>query len=95
MITKKEVEHVAELSRLGLNKKEIEKIQNKFSSILSWFDLLKEVNIKKVQSTNCFILVENVMREDELEKRDLATINKLVKAIPNKKGRYVKVKSVL
>ncbi len=49
MISKKEVQHIAKLARLGLTEKEIEKFQRELSSILNYIEKLKEVDISKAE----------------------------------------------
>jgi len=98
MITKKEVQHIAKLARLGLTEKEIKKFQKELSSILDYVEKLKEVDVSNVQAT--FHLVPEVtfkkgMREDEAQKQDIGTVQKLIKAAPDKKDTYIKVKPVL
>ena len=66
MITKKEVEHIAKLARLGLADKEIEKYRKELSSILDYIERLKEVDIKNVEPTSHPVRVDNVMREDKV-----------------------------
>ena len=66
MITKKEVEHIAKLARLGLTDKEIEKYQKELSSILDYIEKLKEVDTKDVEPTSHSVKLDNVMREDKI-----------------------------
>lgn len=94
MISKKEVEHVAKLARLGLNEEEIKKMQKELTLILDYFDLLKEVNVSRVTPTSHPILLENVYREDEIEEEDSQIVLKLLKAAPSKQNDYLKVKGV-
>ena len=68
MISKEEVWHIAKLARLGLTEKEVEKYQKELSSILAYFEKLKEVDIKGVESTPHSVKVENIMREDKSTK---------------------------
>jgi len=42
MISKEEVQHIAKLARLELSENEVEKMQKDLSSILDYFNLLKE-----------------------------------------------------
>jgi len=93
MITKKEVEHIAKLARLGLADKEIKKYQKELSSILDYFEKLKEVDIKDVEPTSHSVKVENVMREDESVKAKVAG-SKLMELAPETKEGYLKVKSI-
>ena len=95
MISKQEVQHIAKLARLGLTDKEIGKFQSELSAILEYAKKLKEVDISKIKPTTHPFLLENVMREDKDEKQNLKMADKLVEAMPERKGRYTKVKSVL
>jgi len=92
MITRKEVQHIAKLARLGLTEKEIEKFQKELSSILDYIEKLKEVDISKTEPTSHSLLVENVMRSDEEIKRGLE--KKLMELAPETKEGYLKVKSI-
>jgi len=64
MISEKEVKHIAKLARLGLTGKEIKKFQKELSSILDYFEKLKEVDVSKIEPTSHSIRIENVMKED-------------------------------
>ena len=96
MILKDEVKHVAKLARLGLNSREIEKMQKELSAILEYIEKLKEVNISKVEPTYHSIKVENVVREDKArEDRGERRVRKLLDLTPKIKEDYLKVKSIL
>ncbi len=95
MISKKEVEHVAKLARLGLTWKEIEKMQKELTLILDYFDLLKEVDVSQVQPTSHSILLENVDREDIVKKESLETVNKILDGAPAREKGHVRVKGIL
>ena len=94
MINKQEIIHIANLARIGMSQKELKKIQKNMSSILNYFNLIKKVNVSQVNPTSYSVLVENVMREDEKKERNIDLANKLVEAAPQRKARYIKVKSV-
>lgn len=95
MIQKEEVKHIAKLARLGLTEKEIEKFQKELSSILDYFEKLKEVNVSKIGPTTHSVLLESVIREDKEESAETEVRNKLIEAAPDKKESFVKVKSIL
>jgi aspartyl-tRNA(Asn)/glutamyl-tRNA(Gln) amidotransferase subunit C len=94
MISKKEVQHVAKLARLGLTFKEIEKFQGELSKILDYIEKLKEVDISKVKITSHPLEIENVVREDKEDKKLKIEKGKLIKLMPEKKNGYLKVKSI-
>lgn len=95
MINKEEVKHIAKLARLGLTEKEIEQLQKELSSILDYFEELKEVDISEIEPTTHSILVENVMREDQINEKLKMKNEKLLELAPDKKDGYLKVKSIL
>lgn len=94
MISKKEVEHIAKLARLGLNEKEVEKMQRELSSILDYMEKLKEIDVSEVEPTSHPLLVENVMRDDEPKNTNSGVRRKIVKQAPDSKNNYFKVKSI-
>jgi len=94
MITKKEVEHIAKLARLGLGEKEREKMQKELSSILDYIEKLKEVDISKTQASSHPIKVENVMRNDEVQELKPEVRRKIIEQAPETKAGYLKVKSI-
>ena len=95
MITKREVQHIAKLARLGLTQNEVEKFQKELSSILDYIEKLKEVDISKVEPTSHSIKVENIMRGDTPEEKKLETREKLIEMAPETKEGFLKVKSIL
>ena len=93
MISKKDVQHIAKLARMELGDKETEKFQKDLSSILDYFELLKEVNTDKVNPTfHPSEIKENVMREDIAKPDNIA--DELIKQAPSKKERYIKVRAI-
>jgi len=94
MISEKEVKHIAKLARLGLSGIEIKKMRKGLSSILDYFNLLKEVDAKEVKKIGEKGLLGSVTRKDIAEKESPEITNKLVKAAPRREKRYIKVKAV-
>lgn len=95
MISKEDVKHIAKLSRIELSDKEVKRFQKDLSSVLDYFEMLKEVDTEGVMPTfhsseNYF--KENVVRQDRVESGDIA--DELINAASDKKERYIKVKSV-
>lgn len=95
-INKKEVEHVAKLARLGLSEAEIEKMQKELSKILDYIEKLKEVDVSEIPPTSHSILIENIMRKDEVENEEFEVkSSKLMELAPEKKDSYLKVKKII
>ena len=59
------VDHVAKLANLPLKPEEKEKFEKQLSDILAYFEKLKEVDTKNVETTSQVTGLENVVREDE------------------------------
>jgi len=93
MIKKEEVQHIANLARLGLTEDEIKKFQKDLSSILDYFNSIKEVDISKTEPT--FHPTEHSLREDKAKPQPVETANKLIEAAPENKKRHIKVKAIL
>jgi aspartyl-tRNA(Asn)/glutamyl-tRNA(Gln) amidotransferase subunit C len=95
MITKKEVEYVAKLARLGLSEKEKKKFTEELSAILDFVNKLDEVKTGKVQPAAQVTGLENVTREDKGRKKTKQETDKLLELAPEVKNRHVKVKAIL
>lgn len=93
MISKKEVQHIAELARIGLDKDEVEKFSHDLSSILDWIKQLEEVDISGVEAVSHITGLENVAREDKVF--EFGNKEGIKKLFPEEKNGYDKVKSVL
>lgn len=93
MISKQDVQHIAELARIKLTGKELKKFQKDLSSILGYFNILNKVNVSKKEPT--YHTAGKYFREDKAGPEMEQVADKLIEAAPQKKGRYIKVKSVL
>jgi aspartyl-tRNA(Asn)/glutamyl-tRNA(Gln) amidotransferase subunit C len=65
VISRKDVEHVARLSRLALSDAEIEKMREQLAAILAHIDTLRALDTEQVEPTSHAVPMENVMRDDE------------------------------
>jgi len=97
MLTKKEVEKIAELARLKLEEKEKEKFAEDLSSVLGYVQKLSEVNIEKVEPITGGTSLESVMRKDDETKciSDSQMRKQMLDAAPNREDDYFKVPSIL
>ena len=93
-LSKKEVEHIALLARLGLAEAEKAKFTEQLSSILNYVEQLKKVNTSGIEPTAQVTGLENVMRADRIEGCDQETRNKLLKNVPEIENDLIKTKSV-
>lgn len=92
-ITRKDVEHVALLSRLELTEGDIGKFTGQFNAILDYIEVLNKVDTTGVEPTAHVLPVKNVMRPDEVRPslpRDEALAN-----APERENGYFKVPKIL
>ena len=96
-LTKKEVEKIAGLARLGISEEEKEKFTEDLSLVIGYVQKLSEVNVEKVEPMTGGTNLENVVRKDD-EKKDIANDEMkadILNAAPNKENSYFKVPSIL
>ena len=67
MITKKDVEYVANLSRLELNDADKDGFVSNLQEILSYIDKLNELDTSDVEPTAHVLPLKNVKRNDEIK----------------------------
>ncbi len=97
MLTRKEVEKIAELARLGISEKEKEKFAEDLSLVLGYIQKLSEVNVEKVEPITGGTNLESVVRKDDGTK-DIADDEMkadILNAAPSKENGYFKVPSIL
>jgi len=95
MITKKEVEHMSKLSRLGLSEKEKGKFSKELSSILEFINKLNKIEVDKIEPTAQVTGLENISRKDSAKERTKKETDKLLNLAPDIENRQVKVKAIL
>lgn len=66
MISEEQVRHIASLARLGLKEGEDKKFAGQLSEILSYVEMLNEVDTSDVKPTSQVTGLENVKRKDEI-----------------------------
>jgi len=63
-LTRQEVEHIAELAKLGLSAKEIDRFQEQLSAILDYAAVLQQLDTEGIPPTARVLGTSNVMRTD-------------------------------
>ena len=100
LISKKDVKHIAKLARIELSEQEIKKYEKELSSVLNFVAKLGEVNTNNIKPLTGGTDLKSVFRADEITKEETAVearaekVARLVKAAPDHKDGYVKVKAV-
>ncbi|RJQ30036.1 Asp-tRNA(Asn)/Glu-tRNA(Gln) amidotransferase subunit GatC [Candidatus Parcubacteria bacterium] len=90
-ISKAEVEHLAELSRIELDDKEKTSLQNDLENILSYFDELKALNTDAILPKTGGALTMNELRVDSTDTRVPGDV---VQSFPEREGNLLKVPKV-
>ncbi len=68
MLTKDQVKHIAKLARLALSEGELELFAHQLSDILSYVEVLNEVNTDQVEATSQVTGLQSVTRKDEVKR---------------------------
>jgi aspartyl/glutamyl-tRNA(Asn/Gln) amidotransferase C subunit len=87
----RQVERLADLSRLSLGPQEAERLRGELSSILDYFAALDKVDLSKIARTSHDEDDEGGLREDVARP---STPDEILAGVPQKKGRYVKAPRV-
>lgn len=93
MISRADVEHVAELARLHLTDDELDRLQGQLSRILEAIAVLRDVDTSHVGPTATVLALENVMRDDE--PRDGISQEAALANAPLREGDHLRVPLVL
>lgn len=93
MISRADVEHVAELARLHLTDDEVDRLQGQLSRILEAIAVLRDVDTSHVGPTATVLALENVMRDDE--PRDGISREAALANAPLREGDHLRVPLVL
>ena len=92
-LSRKEVQHIALLARLGLSQDEIEKFRIQLSDILENFEILKQVDTADLSPTSQSIALQNILRPDEAKAS--YPVEEILKNAPQREGNSFKVRAVL
>jgi aspartyl-tRNA(Asn)/glutamyl-tRNA(Gln) amidotransferase subunit C len=91
-LTRAQVQHVAQLARLGLTDEEMEALASELSSILEYIDQLEQLDTSSIAPTAQVGELVDVMREDEV-KLSLDVEEALANA-PSRDGNYFRVRAM-
>jgi len=94
MITIKELEKLAELSRIKLTDDDKESLVKEFDSILGYVDQLKKVEVS-MDAEGRVGAVKNVMRADEVVSTSAEDRERLLKEAPQRVKDFIAVKKIL
>lgn len=97
-LSKKEVQHIAHLARLGVAEEDLEFYAEELSAVLGYVEQLNDLDVSDTAPTNHAIGLYSVFREDErydmTEKERGRRATTLQKALPAVQDGFAKVKAV-
>ncbi len=94
MITVKELEHLATLSRIKLTDDDKKSLVKEFDSILAYVDQLKKVDVK-MDAEGRVGAVKNVMRPDVAMPISAEDRERLLNEAPDREGDFIAVKKII
>ena len=92
-INQVKIKKLANLSRLNLNKSEIQNLFTDLKKILDFIDKLDEVNTENVQPLTHIHKAGNIYRDDNVSCEDIKA--SVLKQAPNHNSDYFKVPKIL
>ena len=92
-LTPDEVRHIARLARLGLSEEDVERFSDQLSSILDYFEQLKQLDTDDVPPTAYALDLHNVLRADETA--PCITPAEVFANAPAQENGYFRVRAVL
>lgn len=94
MLEIKEIEKLAELSRIHLAEEEKEGLRKEFDSILSYVEQVQKISGATIPERAAGHL-RNVMRDDVNPHESGIFTEALISAAPKREGQYIRVKKIL
>lgn len=94
MITVKEIENLANLSRIKLDEKEKQSLTKEIDSILTYVDTIKKATVD-MDYTPVPGAVHNVFRTDEPTSVSSDDRKQIIASAPDHEGEFVAVKKIL
>ncbi len=82
-----------ELSKIGLNEKEVEKFSKEFAETLEYLKIIEEVDLENVEPTYFINNNKNLLREDIVG--ESLPLEEVIKNAPDEKYGYFKLPNVL
>ena len=92
-VDEKEVEYVAMLARIELSEDEKARYSEQLSTILDFFDRLKEVDTENVEPTSHVLDLVNAYRPDEV--RPSLGVEAVLQNAPDRANRFFRVPKIL
>ena len=92
-LTRKDVEHVAHLARLGLTEDEMARLEGQLNHILDQYAVLAQLDTEGIPPTAQTIELENILRDDTVQPSLPA--EEILGLAPERNGPYFVVPPIL
>ena len=92
---REEIAHLASLSRIRVTDAELEKLEAELSSIVSYVSAVSDITGDDADTAPQLGARHNVFRKDEVTNEPGDYTEALIAEMPDKDGRYMKVKKIL
>jgi aspartyl-tRNA(Asn)/glutamyl-tRNA(Gln) amidotransferase subunit C len=92
-LSRKDVEHVAHLARLGLNDDELARLEGQLNHIVDQYAVMAALDTEHIPPTAQTIELENILREDET--RPSLSREDVLALAPQRSGDYFLVPPIL
>ena len=93
IVTPDLIKHIAKLSRIELDNKQVESFKDQFSDIIEYFDKLNELDTGNVDPMSHAVELNNVLAPDEQE--ESLSAKKALSNAPSSDDVFFKVPKVL
>jgi len=92
-ISKEDVKHVAHLARLAVTEEETEQMTKELDAIITFAELLNEVDTTNVQPTTHVLNMVSVLREDKAKPG--LPVEEVIKNAPDHEDGLIRVPSII
>lgn len=92
-LSRKDVEHVAHLARLGLSEDELARLEGQLNHIVDQYAVLAELDTEHIAPTAQTIKLENILRDDSVKPG--LTADEILALAPERVGQYFVVPPIL
>jgi len=92
-LSRRDVEHVAHLARLGLSDEELARLEGQLNHILDQYAVLAELSTDDIPPTAQTIEVENILREDVVTPS--FGVEEALAGAPERSGDYFVVPAIM
>lgn len=94
MISPKEIDNLANLSRIKLTDEDKISFVKEFDSILNYIDQLKNVKVN-IDTEARVGAVKNITREDMVKSTSIEDRERMLHEVPDREGDFVAVKKII